>query len=525
MTEAHPPHRAPRSGGSHYSPSGSSAPAESGAISQHSAQPYEPYPPSPQPYSSYQPYQSDTQSPSLQQPAQAQPYQQPVPGQAHFYQQAQPYQQPVPVQPPRRRRTGLIVLIIALVIVLVAGGGTAAWWFVLRDRGTTYEPAIIAPAGEWADGARQEGSSTITRDSTIAVSPDGSFLAALSRSESSGTGRSGSRKEQTLTGYSLSDGQATESWQTTITAVGSTSVKFWGNDTVILGSTLYDAATGNERDAPWSSGTVSIVNDLAVSCKDGSCTAWKQDGSTAWNVDVGEGVQISEGVIVRGGKRYAVAGATVINVDSGDSFTLDVPDAPHIYGSGAQDGWVVQTVDDDFRNGHLYTFAHNGKPIGETAIENDPDRTTYTIFPSGTMLSVKEISARLSGEDEDGPKDKRAGEYTEDDKECTLNVTMDNGATFESPEIRAYRDGRAESTCPSLQVGTSATNRVTWFYDVGGSGPPWAIYAMVDATTGKSIDIPGLEPEKGDFLVFANPSTAVGYSPRNGTLTTYTPAG
>ena len=49
--------------------------------------------------------------------------------------------------------------------------------------------------------------------------------------------------------------------------------------------------------------------------------------------------------------------------------------------------------------------------------------------------------------------------------------------------------------------------------------------AMVDAKSGTTIDVPGLDPSEGDYLVFADPRTAVGYSPRNGALTIYTPAG
>ena len=96
--------------------------------------------------------------------------------------------------------------------MLVAGGGAAAWWFVLRDRGAAYEPQMVIPADEWADGATQVSSSTIAKDATIAASPDGSFLAALSENESSGTGRPPGRK-RTLTGYSLADGRASESWR------------------------------------------------------------------------------------------------------------------------------------------------------------------------------------------------------------------------------------------------------------------------------------------------------------------------
>ena len=553
MTEAHPPHQAPRSGGNSYPnsypPSGSGAPTEGGAVQQRGAQPYEPYPPSPQPYSSYPPspqpyepyppspqpyssYRPDAPGPSLYQPAAAQAQQpaaaqaqQPAPGQ----QQPVPpgYQQPVPgavpARPPRRRRRGLVVLVVALVVVLVAGGGTAAWWFVLRNRGATYEPSTAVPADEWADGARQMGSSTIMRDATIAVSPDGSFLAALSESSFSGTGRLGSR-EKDLKGYSLADGQTSESWHLTLTDTSSTTIRFWGDDTIVLGSTLYDVATGNHHDAPWDSGEASIVNGLALSCEDGSCTAWKKDGSKAWSVDVDKDAQTPENAIVRGGKHYVITGTTVINIDDGDSFTLDVPDAPRAHGMVAQDGWAVQTYDDDFQDGHLYTFKPDGKRVGDTAIESGLDRSTYILLPPKTLLSLSEISAWLSGEDKDGPKDKRVGEYTANSKKCTISITMDNGASFDSPEIHEYRDGKVDSDCELPQTSPSNGSRVVWFYDAEDGGPFWHVYALVNAKTGKSIDFPGLDPTRGDHLIFANPSTAVGYSPKDGTLTTYKPA-
>ena len=104
MTEAHPSHQAPRSGGGSYPPSNPGASAENRAASRL----YESYPPAPQPYSSYRP---NAQEPPYPQPVpgQQQPYQQPAPGQAQQpvpsgYQQpaptqAQPYQQPVPPFP------------------------------------------------------------------------------------------------------------------------------------------------------------------------------------------------------------------------------------------------------------------------------------------------------------------------------------------------------------------------------------------------------------------------------------------
>ena len=227
------------------------------------------------------------------------------------YQQA--YPQPIPPGPvpggapaqPPRQRTGLIVLIIVLVVMLTAGGGTAAWWFLLRDSGSIIDPNMVVPADDWAAGAKQTGSSTIKKDATIAVSPNGSFLVALSK-DSSGTGRSSSGA--TLTGYSLTGGRASESWsvKVEIASIMETYIVFWDNDTIVADDRLYDVATGDHRSAPWKGAAV-IVNDLALGCESGSCSAWRQDGSRAWSVDATEEANVSEGVIVRSGKHYVVA--------------------------------------------------------------------------------------------------------------------------------------------------------------------------------------------------------------------------
>ncbi|PZU33290.1 MAG: hypothetical protein DI576_07295, partial [Actinomyces sp.] len=125
---------------------------------------------------------------------------------------------------------------------------------------------------------------------------------------------------------------------------------------------------------------------------------------------------------------------------------------------------------------------------------------------------------------EDGPKDKRVGEYTTNSKKCTISVTMDNGESFDSPEIHEYRYGKVDSDCELPQVSPSNGSRVVWFYDAEDGGQFWHVYALVNAKTGKNIDFPGLDPTRGDHLIFANPSMAVGYSPKDGTLTTYRPA-
>ena len=186
MTQAYPPYQPAPSDGPYpypYPPSGSGAPAGGGGGSQPS---YSPYP--------YQPVPEQTQGPQYPQYSHYPHY--PQQPQYPPYQQA--YPQPIPPGPvpgsapaqPPRRRTGLIVLIIVLVVMLTAGGGTAAWWFLLRDSGSIIDPTnMVVPADDWAAGAKRTGSSTIKKDATIAVSPNGSFLVALSK-DSSGTGRS-----------------------------------------------------------------------------------------------------------------------------------------------------------------------------------------------------------------------------------------------------------------------------------------------------------------------------------------------
>ena len=492
MTEAHPPYQAPRPDGGPYPPPGSGATTWNGGAPQYYQQPV----PGGAPY-------------------------QPVPGQAQYYQQ--PVPGAAPAQLPRRRRTGLVVLVVALVVVLVAGGGTAAWWFVLRNRGTTFEPRMAVPDEGWADGATQTGSSTIKTGATISVSPDGSFLAALTPKSPSDT----SSGEATLTGYTLADGRASESWNATakINSIKNVYLEFWGNDTIVLNDTLYDVATGDHHNAPWRSGAALIVNDLALGCADGSCTAWKKDGSRAWSVEAGRKAQVAEGSYVRGGKHYVVAGATIINIDDADSLILDVPETEYTHGQATENGWAVQTYD-DLQNGHLYTFTADGRRIGDTAIKESLDNRRFFLSAwGGPQLSAEELTAWLSGESDEIPKNKRMGEFTEDNDGCVSHVTIDNGPSFDAPEIHLYEDGKTNRICSFLQPGTTPKGGIVLFIGTGFPSPTTEVHAMVNAKTGDRIDTPGLDPAEGDFLVFANPRTAVGYSPKDGALTTYRPAG
>ena len=139
----------------------------------------------------------------------------------------------------------------------------------------------------------------------------------------------------------------------------------------------------------------------------------------------------------------------------------------------AQDDWAVQTYDGDFQDGHLYTFKPDGKRVGDTAIESGLDRSTYVLLPPRTLLSLSEISTWLSEEDKDGPKGKRVGEYTANRKECTASVTMDHGASFDSPEIHKYRNGKVDSDCKMPQASPSNGSQVVWFYDAGDGGQFW----------------------------------------------------
>ena len=164
------------------------------------------------------------------------------------------------------------------------------------------------------------------------------------------------------------------------------------------------------------------------------------------------------------------------------------------------------------------------KGLGIGEMITSPTFTIVSEYFSGKLPLFHFDVYRLSGEDEDGPKEKRVGEYTANSKKCTISITMDNGASFDSPEIHEYRDGKVDSDCELPQTSPSNGSRVVWFYDAEDGGPFWHVYALVNAKTGKNIDFPGLDPTRGDHLIFANPSTAVGYSPKDGTLTTYRPA-
>lgn len=121
------------------------------------------------------------------------------------------------------------------------------------------------------------------------------------------------------------------------------------------------------------------------------------------------------------------------------------------------------------------------------------------------------------------------GEYTTKEASCISRVPLDDGPSFAAPEvhvyeIRSYNTGLDED-CSSLHAAATNGSGIVTFSGVGSHPQNTTFYAMVDAKSGTTIDVPGLDPSEGDYLVFADPRTAVGYSPRNGALTTYTPAG
>ena len=272
-------------------------------------------------------------------------------------------------------------------------------------------------------------------------------------------------------GYSLTGGRASESWsvKVEIANIMETYIVFWDNDTIVADDQLYDVATGDHRSVPWK-GAVVIVNDLALSCESGSCSAWRKDGSRAWSVDATEEANVSEGVIVRSGKHYVVA-------------------------------------------------------VGEA----DRDRAYPLTVWAGAIPSLDELTAWNTGDDDGIPEDKRVGEYTTKEVSCISRVSLDDGPSFAAPEvhvyeIRSYNTGLDED-CSSLHAAATNGSGIVTFSGVGSHPQNTTFYAMVDAKSGTTIDVPGLDPSEGDYLVFADPRTAVGYSPRNGALTTYTPAG
>lgn len=397
---------------------------------------------------------------------------------------------------------------------VISGGQTH------NTSGNENQVSFTVPAGGWAEGAEQAWSTTIDANASIFTTPD--YLFAVSP---------GSSANATLTAYRLGNSTPTRLWSTTVdtSTDGSQHPSFlpWGTTTLVHGTTLYDTATGETSEAPWTSQhSVLMAGDTAIACDTSdSCSGYAEGSTTAaWSAiipDSSRGLpnvdSLDTTVFVRPTGRFAVVGFhSAVNLDTGEVITVTVP-MSNVAGwavTSTIDGWAVRAVSSS-NEVMLYSYGPQGGDPIDSYTENptmaDVSRPIYDYARVRSNADFKTLW-------EQGEYIGVLGVATEDSNTCLTSVQVLEHGTIELPTSLGgqgspcFASARMSSDSAVLTVGVKETVDVSTFN------------VMYNAATGEQISFPGLDPTAGAVFDQATPTSVVGYDPATGTLTGYRPA-
>ena len=468
--------------------------------------------------------------------------------------------------PGRRARTDLRTVIIAVIVGaltlsgVVVGGRLAA-------RGVNYaQPPVTEEETEegnalsdlWADGASQQWSTTIGTEASVFTTPDRLFSVTTGDDP----------QASTLTSYAMDASGVSQAWTATVdtsadsVAEGTAdnnptsypSFLLWGKNTLIHGRTLYDITTGATSDAPWPADAVPVVvkdtdkdanEGMVIACQQSTCAGY-HEGSTepAWSSIVHDAVsgiptqtldaaahltQLTAysytGAISMAGSRYAaIATQYVINIDTGEVLSFSVPnDPPGVYSIGyADENWIIisnhyNVIKRAPEQAYLSFYnPSGGEPIStETAII--PSSDTHPLsYPRASAKEdyrnvwVRDDYSTLAGSTTTTELDKRS---------CVQKIDMSNGTTIDVSALDKSTfpcfDNEATTVSENAAVVTVGMKQVT-------NATPFSL--MYNAETGQQIEFEGMDPNNRATFTTVSPTQVIGYSPADGTLTSYTPS-
>ena len=456
---------------------------------------------------------------------------------------------PAPTPTPDRRarfnlRTAVIAALAgALTLVTVIGG------VLLITGGTNYArpsridyPYYAVPSDSWANGSTKQWTSTIDTDASIFTSADHLFSV---KPDGDGT------QNSTLTAYTMSDSGVSKAWSTTVDtskdSVAGLSAKnnpvypaflIWGKNTLIHGRNIYNITTGDTSDAPWPEDAVPVVaGDVVVACQKTTCAGYREGNtSSMWSTavndpstfseqstDVAENIlkygQHYETVQVFSGEKYAtIAGLYAINISTGKmvEFTLPEKKTSQYITVSTDKGWSVVSKDKATGEWHISFYEENGgDPTSTDTLRRDFD--TQPIYLPGPRsaqgfrsLWVDDDPASLAG---------TINFTSEGDKECAKTISMTNAAAIDLT-------GFDTTTFPCFDQDDTQVSDHAKVVTVGMkqsvNAAPFSL--MYDAATGQQIDFEGMDPNSGAVFAFVDSKKIVGYSPADGTLTSYKPS-
>ena len=109
---------------------------------------------------------------------------------------------------------------------------------------------------------------------------------------------------------------------------------------------------------------------------------------------------------------------------------------------------------------------------------------------------------------------------TKDDKKsCVQKIDMSNGTTIDVSALDKSTfpcfDNEATTVSENAAVVTVGMKQVT-------NATPFSL--MYNAETGQQIEFEGMDPNNRATFTTVSPTQVIGYSPADGTLTSYTPS-
>lgn len=430
------------------------------------------------------------------------------------------------------------VLAAALVGVLVLATVIGVGWFLSAERrsarGAENRFPAAAPDNGWVNGAAVRWRTSIGTDREIITA--GNHLVAIERSAVKDS-------NATLTGYTIGDEGATESWTQTADLSQGTLVDpeflLWGESTLVHGTTLIDLNTGGTSSAPWDAQKPPLLaEDVIVNCDStDTCRAWRQGSAEPlWSTQVSGASRHTDNnfpslltTYVRRDNRYIILNMRhIINLDTGKEVELNLPALEDYFISAASNGWAVAALTREHDDiSHVYEFdIDGGDSIDSYAIKAG-------LSNRGTAFIYKTSPRSLS----DYRTLWRDGDFSEvlalghGDSKCTTSIEVLDGLTFDVP--RAGTTGPNASTvsasssqlgCPEISgFGTSPDQR-TLRIVAQGRADANSFHFLYNLTTGEAVSFQGIDTTGNSQLELVRSDLALGYDPDDGEVYGFTPA-
>ena len=469
--------------------------------------------------------------------------------------------------PTRRARTGLRTVVIAvlagaLTLGAVIGGTLLATGGTIYAQQASIRAHSAIPSDSWATGSTQQWSTTIDTDASVFASPGHLFSVKTDGDNA---------QASTLTAYTMSDSGLSQAWSASVDTTGDSVAELggannpiypafliWGKNTLIHGRTMYDITTGSTNDVPWPADAVPVVvgdGDTVVACRKTICAGYSEGQSglaqsgeagsgPLWSTAVESAINAIPGLpatendaaggITRDGENYApvitLSGANyvilahhyVINIDTGQALTFDIPEEdPAIYSIVSTDsGWAIRSAYYDLaassaKEAHLSFYdIGGGKPTSTQTIQRSLNEDQAMSFPR--PMPVKDWEKVFVDNDTSSTAGTNAS-TTVDGKTCVQSISMTDAATidlsgFDTTAFPCF-DQDAIQLSDHAKVVAVGMKQVT--------GAPFSL--MYDAKTGEQITFEGMDPASGASFTVVDPRQIIGYSPSDGTLTSYSP--